>query len=123
MIQSNNMHTREFSTIRPSSEVEEAAFHQAVALSKGLFAHQVEGIAFLLARRRAILAADAKGKWLVYHPVTYQENHDPSMIWLQDKTQLEVRFGKGSGMPTNFTYTKIVIMTVSSTSDGFLIEL
>ncbi len=42
------------------------------------------------------LAADAKGKWLVYHPVTYQENHDPSMIWLQDKTQLEVRFGKVS---------------------------
>jgi SNF2 family DNA or RNA helicase len=52
------MNTTEFSTIRPSSEVEEAAFDQAVALSKGLFAHQVEGIAFLLARRRAILADD-----------------------------------------------------------------
>jgi uncharacterized protein YecT (DUF1311 family) len=42
------------------------------------------------------LAADAKGKWLVYRPVAYQESHDPSMIWLQDKTQLEVRFGQVS---------------------------
>lgn len=42
------------------------------------------------------LAADAKSKWLVYRPVAYQESHDPSMIWLQDKTQLEVRFGEVS---------------------------
>ncbi|MFZ4819568.1 MAG: DEAD/DEAH box helicase, partial [Limisphaerales bacterium] len=52
------MNTSDFSTISPSSEVEEAAFEQALTLSKGLFAHQVEGIAFLLARRRAILADD-----------------------------------------------------------------
>jgi SNF2 family DNA or RNA helicase len=45
-------------TVPPSSEVEEAAFQQALALSKGLFAHQVEGVAFLLARRRSILADD-----------------------------------------------------------------
>ncbi len=42
------------------------------------------------------LAADVQGKWLVYRPVVYQENHDPSMVWLQDKTQLEVRYGKVS---------------------------
>ena len=53
-----SMNTSDFSTISPSSEVEEAAFEQALTLSKGLFAHQVEGIAFLLARRRAILADD-----------------------------------------------------------------
>jgi len=42
----------------PSSEVEDAAFQEALKLSDGLFAHQVEGVAFLLARRRAILADD-----------------------------------------------------------------
>jgi uncharacterized protein YecT (DUF1311 family) len=42
----------------------------------------------------AALAADTKGKWLVYRPVVYQENHDPSMVWLRDKTRLEVRYGK-----------------------------
>src|SRR6187399_402222 len=34
------------------------AFTQATALADGLFPHQVEGVAFLLGRRRAILADD-----------------------------------------------------------------
>ena len=51
------MKTTTQSTI-PSSEVEEAAFQDALKLSDGLFAHQVEGVAFLLGRRRAILADD-----------------------------------------------------------------
>src|SRR5688572_32906258 len=34
------------------------AFRQACALAGGLFPHQVEGVAFLLGRRRAILADD-----------------------------------------------------------------
>jgi SNF2 family DNA or RNA helicase len=41
-----------------SSEVEDAAFQGALKLADGLFAHQVEGVAFLLARRRSILADD-----------------------------------------------------------------
>ncbi len=36
----------------------DAAFRSAVALAEGLFPHQIEGIAFLLGRRRAILADD-----------------------------------------------------------------
>jgi SWI/SNF-related matrix-associated actin-dependent regulator 1 of chromatin subfamily A len=36
----------------------DAAFKSAVALADGLFPHQVEGVAFLLGRRRAILADD-----------------------------------------------------------------
>ena len=36
----------------------EAAFRSAVALAEGLFPHQIEGVAFLLGRRRAILADD-----------------------------------------------------------------
>src|SRR5262245_17677333 len=36
----------------------DAAFRKAWALADGLFPHQVEGVAFLLGRRRAILADD-----------------------------------------------------------------
>src|SRR5262245_47327726 len=36
----------------------ELAFRKAYALAEGLFPHQVEGVAFLLGRRRAILADD-----------------------------------------------------------------
>jgi SWI/SNF-related matrix-associated actin-dependent regulator of chromatin subfamily A-like protein 1 len=36
----------------------DAAFKSAVALAEGLFPHQIEGVAFLLGRRRAILADD-----------------------------------------------------------------
>jgi SWI/SNF-related matrix-associated actin-dependent regulator of chromatin subfamily A-like protein 1 len=36
----------------------DAAFRRAVALAEGLFPHQIEGVAFLLGRRRAILADD-----------------------------------------------------------------
>src|SRR6478736_2108144 len=34
------------------------AYRQAVSLGDGLFPHQIEGVAFLLGRRRAILADD-----------------------------------------------------------------
>src|SRR5215216_3465218 len=36
----------------------DTAFRRAVALAGGLFPHQIEGVAFLLGRRRAILADD-----------------------------------------------------------------
>ena len=36
----------------------DAAFRSAVALADGLFPHQIDGVAFLLGRRRAILADD-----------------------------------------------------------------
>src|SRR5829696_3694801 len=36
----------------------DAAFRGAVALADGLFPHQIDGVAFLLGRRRAILADD-----------------------------------------------------------------
>ena len=36
----------------------DSAFRAAVALADGLFPHQVDGVAFLLGRRRAILADD-----------------------------------------------------------------
>ena len=36
----------------------DAAFRTAIALADGLFPHQIDGVAFLLGRRRAILADD-----------------------------------------------------------------
>jgi SNF2 family DNA or RNA helicase len=36
----------------------DGAYRQAVSLGDGLFPHQIEGVAFLLGRRRAILADD-----------------------------------------------------------------
>ena len=36
----------------------DAAFRGAVGLAQGLFPHQIEGVAFLLGRKRAILADD-----------------------------------------------------------------
>src|SRR5687767_14235019 len=41
-----------------SPEVHGEALKRANALAEGLFPHQVEGLAFLLGRRRAILADD-----------------------------------------------------------------
>src|SRR5918994_1302567 len=36
----------------------DGAFRDAAALARGLFPHQIEGVAFLLGRKRAILADD-----------------------------------------------------------------
>jgi SWI/SNF-related matrix-associated actin-dependent regulator of chromatin subfamily A-like protein 1 len=41
-----------------SGDDADAAFRKAIALADGLFPHQIEGVAFLLGRRRAILADD-----------------------------------------------------------------
>jgi hypothetical protein len=46
------------STLQPSREVRDEALARARRLADGLFPHQVEGLASLLARRRAILADD-----------------------------------------------------------------
>jgi SWI/SNF-related matrix-associated actin-dependent regulator of chromatin subfamily A-like protein 1 len=67
------------------------AFRRAVALADGLFPHQIEGVAFLLGRRRAILADDMGlgktrqaivslrhltpgGPWLVVCPASVKRN-------------------------------------------------
>ena len=44
--------------VPPSKEVRDEALRRAHALAAGLFPHQVEGLAFLLGRRRAVLADD-----------------------------------------------------------------
>lgn len=75
----------------PSQEVSAAALNRAKELAEGLFPHQVEGIAFLLARRRSILAddmglgktrqsliamreAEPDGPWLIVCPASVKRN-------------------------------------------------
>jgi SWI/SNF-related matrix-associated actin-dependent regulator 1 of chromatin subfamily A len=75
----------------PSQEVTDAALSQAKRLADGLYPHQVEGVAFLLARRRSILADDMglgktrqsiiamiesepRGPWLVVCPASVKTN-------------------------------------------------
>jgi SNF2 family DNA or RNA helicase len=51
-------HATAFAQILAATDDADIAFRQAAALADGLFPHQVEGVAFLLGRRRAILADD-----------------------------------------------------------------
>src|SRR4029453_11654788 len=51
-------HAAAFAQILATTNDAEVAFRQAARLADGLFPHQVEGVAFLLGRRRAILADD-----------------------------------------------------------------
>jgi SWI/SNF-related matrix-associated actin-dependent regulator of chromatin subfamily A-like protein 1 len=50
--------TAAFAQLLKVSGDPDAVFRSAVALASGLFPHQIEGVAFLLGRRRAILADD-----------------------------------------------------------------
>jgi hypothetical protein len=75
----------------PSEEIRAEALARARRLADGLFPHQVEGVAFLLGRRRAILADDMglgktrqsiialteaapSGPWLVVAPASVKWN-------------------------------------------------
>lgn len=75
----------------PSAEVRAEALARAERLAAGLFPHQVDGVAFLLGRRRAILADDMglgktrqsivamteaapDGPWLVVSPASVKRN-------------------------------------------------
>lgn len=56
----------------------------------------IAGLLFLLVAPMAFPAAAPAGKWLHYRPVVYQENHDPSMVFLKGGIEFEVRYGKVS---------------------------
>src|SRR6185503_778326 len=75
----------------PSADVRAEALARAERLAAGLFPHQIEGVAFLLGRRRAILADDMglgktrqsiialteaapRGPWLVVVPASVKRN-------------------------------------------------
>src|SRR5262249_7102665 len=74
----------------PSAEIRAEALARAERLAAGLYAHQVDGVAFLLGRRRAILAdvglgktrqsivalteAAPTGPWLVVVPASVKRN-------------------------------------------------
>jgi SWI/SNF-related matrix-associated actin-dependent regulator 1 of chromatin subfamily A len=97
-------------TVPPSEEVNAHAFQQALALSDGLFAHQIEGVAFLLARRRAILADDMglgktrqsivalrhavpEGPWLVVTPASVKLNWEREIRAVDPQARTQVLNG------------------------------
>jgi SWI/SNF-related matrix-associated actin-dependent regulator 1 of chromatin subfamily A len=106
--------------ILPSSEIEEAAFQDALRLADGLFAHQVEGIAFLLGRRRAILAddmglgktrqsivalrhAEPVGPYLVVCPASVKHNWRKEILMVDSTAGcLIIESGAGGAIPGGF---------------------
>jgi SWI/SNF-related matrix-associated actin-dependent regulator 1 of chromatin subfamily A len=106
--------------VTPSSEVEDAAFQEALSISEGLFAHQVEGVAFLLARRRSILADDMglgktrqsivalrhaapEGPYLVICPASVKLNWQREIRQVIPDAACTILDGKESGTPVGPT--------------------
>jgi len=96
----------------------DAAFRKAVELSQGLFPHQIEGVAFLLGRRRAILADDmglgktrqaivalthvaADGPYLVVCPASVKRNwaREIDIAIPQSSTHIIERNASATGDP------------------------
>ena len=65
----------------PSTEVSEAAVAKAKVLAVGLYPHQVEWVAFLLARRRVILADDM-GLGKTRQSIVAMVEAEPTGPWL-----------------------------------------
>jgi SWI/SNF-related matrix-associated actin-dependent regulator of chromatin subfamily A-like protein 1 len=91
----------------PSREVQEQAQRRAVAIADGLFAHQVEGVAFLLGRRRSILADDMglgktrqsiiamteaapAGPYLVVCPASIKHNWQREILAVRPKSDIAI---------------------------------
>jgi SWI/SNF-related matrix-associated actin-dependent regulator 1 of chromatin subfamily A len=108
----------------PSAEVRAEALAQAERLAAGLFPHQVEGLAFLLGRRRAILADDMglgktrqsvlalthaapRGPWLVVSPASVKQNWAREIAAVREKDPVLV---VGPGAPPEPTYLGWVVI-------------
>jgi SWI/SNF-related matrix-associated actin-dependent regulator 1 of chromatin subfamily A len=91
----------------PSAEVRAEALARAERLARGLFPHQVEGLAFLLGRRRAILADDMglgktrqsiialteaapTGPWLVVCPASVKRNWAREILTVRPDDQIHI---------------------------------
>jgi|GEM_PF-2227385 len=65
----------------PSKEVSDEALAHAKELAKGLYPHQVDGVAFLLARRQSILADDM-GLGKTRQSLVAMKEAEPAGPWL-----------------------------------------
>lgn len=100
----------------PSKEVSDTALVRAKELAKGLYPHQVEGVAFLLSRRRAILAddmglgktrqslvamreAEPDGPWLIVCPASVKRNWAREIELAFDSPEETVVLGGKTPLP------------------------
>jgi SWI/SNF-related matrix-associated actin-dependent regulator 1 of chromatin subfamily A len=94
----------------------DAAFRKAAELAEGLFPHQIEGVAFLLGRRRAILADDMglgktrqaivslrhiapSGPYLVVCPASVKRNWAREIEAALPDARVQIIAGKGDVAP------------------------
>jgi SWI/SNF-related matrix-associated actin-dependent regulator of chromatin subfamily A-like protein 1 len=108
----------------PSREVQEQARRRAEEMATGLFAHQVEGVAFLLGRRRAILADDMglgktrqsviamteaapAGPYLVICPASIKHNWSREILAVRPLSDIAI-VGPGAVPEPSFTGWVIV---------------
>ncbi len=112
--------------VTPSSEVEDAAFQESLRISEGLFAHQIEGVAFLLARRRSILADDMglgktrqsivalrhaapEGPYLVICPASVKLNWQREIRQVAPDAACTILHGKDSGTPAGVPKSWVIL--------------
>jgi SNF2 family DNA or RNA helicase len=105
---------------RPSKDAQDAALAKAQSIAAGLFPHQVEGVAFLLGRRKAILAddmglgktrqsivalrsAEPDGPYLVVCPASVKQNWAREIHAVEPDAAVHVVDGKTPPADTRWT--------------------
>ncbi len=96
---------------RPSRDAQDAALARAQSIAAGLFPHQVEGVAFLLGRRKAILAddmglgktrqaivalreAEPDGPYLIVCPASVKQNWAREVFAVEPDAAVQIVAGK-----------------------------
>src|SRR5688572_3166897 len=105
---------------RPSKEAQDAALARAQSIAEGLFPHQVEGVAFLLGRRKAMLAddmglgktrqsivalraAEPDGPYLIVCPASVKQNWAREIRVVETDADVQIVDGKTSLDNTRWT--------------------
>src|SRR5687768_6825348 len=122
-----------------SADVRAEALARAKALAAGLFPHQVEGVAFLLGRRRAILADDMGlgktrqgtvalteaapiGPWLVVCPASVKRNWAREILMARPRDTVHV-VGPADPPPVGYTGWVVINYDLLKRVDALLEDL
>jgi hypothetical protein len=122
----------------PSADVRAEALARAQALAEGLFPHQVEGVAFLLGRRRAILADDMglgktrqsiialteaspAGPWLVVSPASVKQNWAREIAIVRRSDPVHI-IGPGEVPEPSYSWWVIINYDILNRHDDLLVK-